>query len=104
MYIVGEGSDPIYICKRGEIPELFTPEFSAIFRLWKLLHYKIGLPHGPETDPFIVDLLCNMEAHYSRYFSHEAVIVKYMEVLLKSKSNTRGKNARGGARNNTGRD
>jgi len=84
-YIVGEGDDPVYIGTREEINALFTPEFFTVFNLWRMSHYKIGLPYGAHTDPFILGLIMNFEAHYERHFSQMRVIIQYLEILIKGR-------------------
>ncbi len=86
MHVIGKGDSPVYICKKKEIPGLFTNEFYRLYEMWYMFHQGFGLPspkHWTEQDPDLMKMLSNMKAHFDRYFSHDATMRQYKEAELK---------------------
>ena len=86
MHIIGDGERPILIIKKKEIKNLFTREFYRIFTLWKLKHFGWDLPDNIDINninPFILECLIGMEAHYRQEFSDNAITRKYLEAIIK---------------------
>jgi len=85
-HIVGKTLDPILICRKKEIPGLFSDTFWSVFEIWKYFHYHIDLPDVAwrDVDPEIIDAIINMENHFEKEFSTQAVMIKYQEAILKS--------------------
>ncbi len=85
-HIIGEGDNPIMVLKKKDIAGLFTREFYRILHLWKLRHFKWDLPDGlniDNIDPFILECLISIDAHYNQEFSDSAVTRKYLEAIIK---------------------
>jgi hypothetical protein len=92
-HVIGEGDNPVYICKKGDVPKLFDSEFFFFYEVWKYYHCGFGLPDGMTVDkgePEIMEALLQMEWHYRANFDYIIAVIKYQEAILKALS------ARGG--------
>lgn len=90
LHVIGPGDSPIYICKKKEVPELFTNEFFRIFEMWQYYYYGFGLPdrkHWTEQDPDIIKIILIMQAHFNNHFSESHVVIKYLEAIIKRLDN-----------------
>jgi hypothetical protein len=99
MHVIGKGSNPVLIIRKGDVPKLFTAEFHHLFGLWRLFHYKLTPPGGltwNEIRPDYLDTITYMQNHYEVHFSYElrmyqeiaeikAYIKAYFDSLKKSK-------------------
>lgn len=85
-HIIGTGDNPIYICKKKEVAELFTPFFFECLKFWNYYHNKIkppGIKEWTDLDPDILEPIMQMENHYKQHFSAEVIIVQYLESIIK---------------------
>jgi hypothetical protein len=86
MHVVGTGDNPVYICKKKEIPKLFNQFFRTCFEWWNYYHNKVkpyGVKEWSEIDPDILDSIMLMENHFKNHFGTEQVIIKYLESIIK---------------------
>jgi hypothetical protein len=85
-HVVGEGDNPVYICRKGDIPSLFSDEFYFCFEVWRYFNAGFGLPGRKpwdEQDPDLMEAVMSMENHFKNNFSMNLVIIKYMEAIIK---------------------
>jgi hypothetical protein len=86
-HVIGEGKNPIYTCKKKDVPKLFTRTFWEIYDIWYYHHNGFGLPGGliySELDPDVLRALVDMEMYYENNFSMECVMIKYQEAILRT--------------------
>jgi hypothetical protein len=79
-HIIGKGSNPIYICKKKEVPKLFDSEFWRMYEMWQFFHHGLpadGVPWS-KVDPDILKIMIAFETYYKNEFSVEAGIYKAM--------------------------
>lgn len=82
MHVIGEGSQPVYICKKKDVPKLFNTNFFNILEVWQYFSYGFGLPNGlpwGEQDPTLMKCLLLMEDHYRRNFSQLNMIIELLK-------------------------
>lgn len=83
MHVVGPGDNPIYICKKKEIPLLFNDNFWKIFEIWQYFNLGFGLPGKKtwdEQDPNLMKCLLQLESHYNQHFSQINFIIELLKV------------------------
>ena len=86
MHVIGPGDKPVFVCKKKEVPRLFTSEFWFTYEVWQYFHNGFGLPDGKpweSQDPVLMKNVLGMEFYFKQNFSIESVQLKYMEALLK---------------------
>ena len=85
QHLIGEGTNPILILKKGEVPDLFNDLFYYIYSLWYSFHYGKELIDWKSLDLGydIIDCVIAMEAHFDRHFSNMQVLIKYTEASLR---------------------
>ena len=86
MHVIGDGKNPVYICKKKEVPKLFNESFWKVYYIWFCHHNGFGLPDGlkyEKLDPDVFEMLNEMEMHYRNNFTHSSIIVKYLETIIK---------------------
>jgi len=86
-HVIGEGKNPIYTCKKKNVPKLFNKLFWEIYGMWFSHHNGFGLPGGMEyknLDPDVFRALVEMEMYFKNNFSTDIVMIKYQEAILKS--------------------
>jgi hypothetical protein len=85
LHMIGEFDNPIYVCKKKEVRELFDADFHRIYVIWRNFHYGFGLPFPGgwiDQDPELIEVLVMLEAYFQKNFSSSSVIIKYMEMVL----------------------
>jgi len=85
-HVIGEGSNPVLILKKGELKDLFTPFFDMLYEIWFYYHNGFGLPGGrawDEQDPDIVAVVASFEAHFNAHFETNNIMLKYREAELR---------------------
>ena len=86
-HVIGPPGGPLfYTCLKEEVPGLITKEFLQYFKMWRYFNMGFGLPYNKqlvEQDPFLINILLEMEQMYRVYFSPEKVVKDYMEGMIK---------------------
>lgn len=85
-HIIGDVKAPILICKKKEIKDLFTPAFWFFYEAWKNFNVGMGLPElggWAENRADVVSVVREFETYYRKNFSQNAVIIQYLEAILK---------------------
>lgn len=85
QHLIGTGSKPVLILLKKEVPELFTPQFWLIYRLWGFFKNKMDPPDctWSEIDPDIMEVIILLQNHFEVHFSTSAVIIQYLESIIK---------------------
>jgi hypothetical protein len=84
LHVIGDGNNPVYVCKKKEVPELFTPFYWKCYNLWRYFNKKImpaSIKNWNELDE--LDILLAMENHFEQNFSIDIIKLKYMESIIK---------------------
>jgi hypothetical protein len=84
MHVIGEGNNPLYVCKKKEVPELFTPFYWRCYNLWVFFNNKImpsQVKSWSELDE--IEILLAMENHFKQNFDTSIIMLKYMESIIK---------------------
>lgn len=85
MKVVGPATNPIWIGKKSEIPNLFTEQFWRIYEIWRMQNLGFGFPDGVaynHLEPVILEAVAQMEEHYRKEFSHENYIRSAVEPAI----------------------
>lgn len=86
MHVIGPGDNPVYICKKGEVKELFSEDFFFCYEVWRYFNAGFGLPDGRpwgDQDPGLMEAIMAMENHYRRNFSMSYAMIQYIEAIIK---------------------
>ena len=86
MHLIGSGANPIYICKKKDVPELFNYRFWALYEIWNSFQAGFGIPsseHWEDKDPDLMRIISAMQVHYDRHFSNDAAIIQLLQSLCK---------------------
>jgi len=76
-HVIGEGSNPILILKKGDVPKLFNDLFWYIYHLWVDYHYGKELMDwkSMELNQYVIDCVIAIEQHYDHNFSPMRVLI-----------------------------
>lgn len=86
MHIVGSFENPILVCRKGDVPDLFNDQFWELYDAWEKFNIGMGLPtkmHYSDCDPEYIRIIIQMEKYYRSHFSNSVIQIKYLEALLK---------------------
>jgi hypothetical protein len=67
-HVIGSGSNPVWVGRKGDVPKLLSERFWSVYREWELFH--LGL-RVPEDETWMQEAVAVLEGHYRAHWSVE---------------------------------